>query len=232
MNQPSIQLAGIQIDEPVTTLTVLIVSFVCFYAYIKLRFIPVQNRVHFFLRYYFLSMGIATAIGGIIGHAFLYALAIEWKLAGWITSMFSIMLVERAAIEYALPLIHDRMGKILKWVNLIELLTFITLTCFRLDFFFVEVHSSYGLLVVVASLNFYVFMKLKTTGSKLFLIAVGFSAIAALIFMNKWSLSVWFNYKDISHVLMSISALFFYFGARRIIIDPFPELQTDNYINK
>jgi hypothetical protein len=224
MNQPSIQLAGLQIDEPVTTLTVLIVSFVCFYAYIRLRLIPVQNRVHFFLRYYFLSMGIATAIGGIIGHAFLYALGFEWKLAGWITSMFSIMLVERASIEYALPLIHSRLGTIFKWINLVELLTFITLTCLNLNFFFVEAHSAYGLLIVVASLNIYVFMKLKTTGSKLFLIAVFFSAVAALIYMNKWSLSVWFNYNDISHVLMSISALFFYFGARRIIIDPFPEL--------
>jgi hypothetical protein len=224
MNQPSIHLVGLQIDEPVTTLTVLIVSFICFYSFVRLRFIPVQNKVHFYLQYYFLSMGIATALGGIIGHAFLYALTFEWKLAGWITSMFSIMLVERAAIEYALPLIHNRMGAIFKWVNLFELCTFITLTCIRLDFFFVEVHSSYGLLIVVASLNLYVFMKLKTAGSKLFLIAVGFSAIAALIYMNKWSISVWFNYNDISHVLMSISALFFYFGARRIIIDPFPEL--------
>jgi len=172
-------------------------------------------------------MGIATAIGGIIGHAFLYALSFEWKLIGWIASMFSIMLVERASIEYALPLIHNRIGNIFKWVNLVELCTFITLTCIRLDFFFVEVHSSYGLLIVVASLNIYVFTKLKTPGSKIFLIAVGFSAIAALIYMNKWSISVWFNYNDISHVLMSISALFFYFGARRIIIDPFPELQAE-----
>ena len=227
INQPSIQLAGIQIAEPVTTLTVLIVSFICFYSFVRLRLIPVKNKVHFYLQYYFLSMGIATAIGGIIGHAFLYALSFEWKLIGWIASMFSIMLVERASIEYALPLIHNRIGNIFKWVNLVELCTFITLTCIRLDFFFVEVHSSYGLLIVVASLNIYVFTKLKTPGSKIFLIAVGFSAIAALIYMNKWSISVWFNYNDISHVLMSISALFFYFGARRIIIDPFPELQAE-----
>jgi hypothetical protein len=226
MNQPSIQLAGIQIAEPVTTLTVLIVSFICFYSFIRLRLIPVQNKVHFFLRYYFLSMGIATAIGGIIGHAFLYALPFEFKLAGWITSMFSIMLVERASIEYALPLIHNRMGTIFKWINMVELLTFITLTCVRLDFFFVEVHSSYGLLIVVASLNIYVFMKLRTAGSRLFLVAVGFSALAAIIYMNKWSISVWFNYNDISHILMSVSALFFYFGARRIIIDPFPEIDA------
>lgn len=222
-NQPSIHLLGIQIDEPITTLTVLLVSFICFYAYIRLRLIPVKNRVHFFLRYYFLSMGYATAIGGIIGHAFLYALPFEFKLAGWITSMFSIMLLERASIEYALPLIKNRIGTIFKWVNFIELCTFITLTCYFLDFSFVEVHSAYGLLIVVASLNIYVFIKLKTVGSKLFLIAVGFSAVAAIIYMNKWSASVWLNFNDISHIFMSISALFFYYGARRIIIDPFPE---------
>jgi hypothetical protein len=202
MNQPSIEIFGLQIAEPVTTITVLLVSVVCFYAYIRLRLIPAQNRVHFFLRYYFLSMGIATAIGGIIGHAFLYALPFEFKLLGWITSMFSIMLVERASIEYALPLIHKRMGTILKWINMAELTTFVTLTCLKLNFFFVEAHSAYGLLVVVASLNIFVFAKLRTAGSRLFLIAVGFSAIAALIYMNKWSLSIWFNYNDISSSIL------------------------------
>ncbi|MEA2106203.1 MAG: hypothetical protein U9P82_05720 [Bacteroidota bacterium] len=68
--QPSIFIQNIRIDEPVTTLTDLFVSFVCFYAFYKLNKIPIRNKVHLYLRYYFLSMGIATAIGGIVGHGF------------------------------------------------------------------------------------------------------------------------------------------------------------------
>ena len=218
--QPPVYLFGIRINEPVTSITDLLVSAVCFYAFYKLSRIPVKNKVHLNLRYYFLSMAMATAIGGIIGHAFMYNFSFYWKLPGWITSMFSIALVERAAIHYTRTLIHPRLATFFKWANLLELLTFVTLTLLTLNFFYVEVHSAYGLLVVVSSLNLYVYLKRKTKGSKLFLTAVGFSALSALVFMNKWGISVWFNHLDISHILMTISAIYFYLGARSILNDP------------
>ncbi len=244
--QPSIFPFGLRIDEPVTTITDLMVSFVCFYAFYKLNKIDVKNKVHLYLRYYFLSMGIATAIGGIIGHGFLYLfdaqwespegfinviakffgdnllkdVANPWKLPGWLTSMFSIMLVERASIEYARPLINRKVGTFFAWLNIIELLTFVTLTFVTLNFFFVEVHSAYGLLVIVSSFNIAVFLKTRKKGSKLFLIAIGFSAIGALFFMNKWGFSPWFTHSDVSHTFMTISAMFFYIGAKEILHDP------------
>jgi len=244
--QPSIFPFGLRIDEPVTTLTDLIVSLVCFYAFFKLNKVDVKNRVHLYLKYYFLSMGIATAIGGIVGHGFLYAfkaqwespegfiniigrifgdellkdVANPWKLPGWLTSMFSIALVERASIEYARPLINPKVGTFFAWLNIIELLTFVTITFVTLNFFFVEVHSAYGLLIVVLGFNFTVFLKTKKKGSKLFLIAVGFSAIGALFFMNKWGFSPWFNHYDISHLFMTCSAFYFYLGSKEILNDP------------
>ncbi|MEE4196140.1 MAG: hypothetical protein V2I54_00720 [Bacteroidales bacterium] len=245
-DQPSIYIQNLRIDEPVTTLTDLMVSAVCFYAFIQLNKIPVRNKVHLYLRYYFLSMGLATAIGGIVGHGFIYlfdakwhtpealiqfisqifgqdllkTVANPWKLPGWLTSMFSIMLVERAAIEYARPLIKKGTGTFFAWLNIIELITFVMLTFLTLNFFFVEIHSAYGLLVIVASFNLFVYLKTKVKGSKLFLVAVGFSAIGALFFMNQWGISPWFNHYDISHTFMTISALFFYRGSIHILNDP------------
>jgi len=218
--QPEIYLWGLRINEPVTTLTDLMVSAVCFFAFYKLSKIPVKNKVHQFITYYFLSMGLATTIGGIIGHAFMYNFSFYWKLPGWITSMFSIMLLERASIEYTRPLISKGLGIAFKWINLIELTTFIIITMITLNFFFVEVHSAYGLLFVVTSLNIYVYKKKKTKGSKTFLIAVGFSAISALFYMNQWGLNEWFTHTDISHVFMTISAWYFYKGSRYILNDP------------
>jgi len=244
--QPSIFPFGLRIDEPVTTFTDLMVSLVCFYAFYRLNKISVRNKVHLYLKYYFLSMGIATAVGGIVGHGFLYLfdaqweapegfvqimakifgvellkdIANPWKLPGWLTSMFSIALVERASIEYARPLIHKKVGTLFAWLNVIELLTFVIITFFTLNFFFVEVHSAYGLLIVVTSFNLTVYLKTRKKGSKLFLIAVGFSAIGALFFMNKWGLSPWFNHYDISHVFMTFSAFYFYIGSKEILNDP------------
>ena len=218
--QPSIYPAGIRIDEPITTLTAVMVSAVCFFAFVKLTKIPVHNKVHLFLRYYFLSMGVATAIGGIIGHAFLYALSFGWKLPGWITSMLSIMLVERAAIEYTRPLVNHKLGKALKWINLLELATFMTITLSTLNFFFVELHTGYGIIGVVGSLNLYIWYKRRTEGSKLFLVAVFFYGISGLIYMNEWGISKWLTHSDISHLLLVGGAIFFYLGAKRILTDP------------
>lgn len=244
--QPSIFPFGLRIDEPVTTFTDLMVSFVCFFAFYKLSKIDVKNKVHLYLRYYFLSMGIATTVGGIVGHGFLYLfdaqwespeglvrflgkifghellkdIANPWKLPGWLTSMFSIALVERASIEYARPLINKKVGAFFAWLNIIELSTFVTITFLTLNFFFVEVHSAYGLLVVVLSFNLLVYLKTKKEGSKHFLIAIGFSAIGALFFMNQWGLSPWYNHFDISHTFMTLSALFFYIGSKEILYDP------------
>lgn len=242
----SINIGTIRIDEPVTVLTDLAVSAICFYAFYKLNGIHKKNKVLVYLKYYFLSMSIATFIGGVIGHGFLYAFksqwelskdwitfitrvvpenkmnaaANPWKLPGWLTSMFSVMLVERASIEYARKFIKPAIGKFFAWFNLFELLFFITITFSTLNFFFVEVHTFYGFMVIVLSFNLLIYFKTKSHGSINFLIAVSWAALAALFFMNQWGLNKWFNHFDFSHTFMAVSAWFFYRGSRLMILEP------------
>lgn len=227
--QPSIHLFDIRIDEPVTMLTDLLVTAVCVYAWLRMGKSGNGQHVHKYLRYYFLTMGIATALGGIIGHGFLYAfdtwlpssfVVSPWKLPGWLVSMFSITLLERASIEYIRPIIHEKLGHLFARINIIELLVFIFIAIYTLNFFFVQVHAAYGLLFVVTSINLYVLHKRKTKSSKLFLLAVGCAAIGALIFMNEWGISQWFDHYDISHVMMAISAYVFYKGSKQLMLDP------------
>jgi hypothetical protein len=208
--------AGIRIDEPIVAATDLIVSFLCFYFAYRLHHMNQKSKTTLYFKIYFLTMGIATFIGGIIGHAFLYAFTFYWKLPGWIISMISIMFVERAAIEHTRILVKKSIVNILKIINILEFLTFLTLTIFTLNFFFVEFHSGYGLMFVVLSLEIFLYVKTKNKASKFLIIGVGFAAIAALFFMNKISLHQWFNYIAVSHIFMAIAATFFYFGAKRI----------------
>ena len=215
--QPAIEILGIQINEPVTTVTDLIVSAVCFYAFFKLHKISKKEKLHQYLKYYFLTMGMATAFGGIIGHGFMYMFTFYWKLPGWWLSMVAINLIERSVIYYARRFISKKAGRFFAWLNMIELLTFMALTFSTLNFLFVEIHATYGLLLFVASFSGYIYIKTKSKGSKLFLIAVFFAAISALFFMNEWSFHTWFNYLDISHSFMAISVFFFYKGAKAII---------------
>lgn len=212
----TIHLWGIRIDEPIVTITDLLVSVLCFiYAY-KIHKSGKQEKTFIYFKIYFFVMGIATFLGGIIGHAFLYAFSFYWKLPGWITSMISIMFVERAAIEHTRILLSDSLVRVFRIINIIEFLTFLILTIVTLNFFYVEFHSGYGLMFVVLSLEGYLFFKTKNLASKYMLIGVGLAAIAAIFFMFKISPHPWFNYICVSHVFMAAAATLFYLGTTKI----------------
>lgn len=207
---------GIRIDEPVVTITDILVSLLCFIYAWKIYQSGKKEKTFLYFKIYFFAMGIATLVGGIIGHAFLYAFSFYWKLPGWITSMISIMFVERAAIEHTRIWLKDSIVKVFGVINILEFLTFLTLTISTLDFFYVEFHTGYGLMFVVLSLEGFLFIKTKNDGSKLMLIGIFFAALAALFFMNKISPHQWFNYIATSHIFMAIAATFFYLGTTKI----------------
>ncbi|MCB0491626.1 MAG: hypothetical protein KDC93_04340 [Cyclobacteriaceae bacterium] len=213
MSQPSITVFDIRIDEPVNMLTDLIVSAVCLVAYYKLSKKQLTGKTQLYFRWYFLLMGLATLFGGVIGHGFLYAFSFAWKLPGWIISMFSIALIERSSIEHARPLISPKVGKGFLILNIIELLTVMTITIYTLNFQWVEFHSGYGLLAVVLTFHGFTYLKTRDKGSGTIILGVGIASIAALIFMNEISPNIWFNHIDLSHVIMAIAAQLFYKGA-------------------
>lgn len=212
----TIHLWGIRIDEPIVTLTDLLVSVLCFIFAYKIHKSGKPEKTFLYFKIYFFTMGIATLLGGIIGHAFLYVFSFYWKLPGWIMSMISIMFVERGAIEHTRIWLKPRIVRIFGVINILEFLTFVTLTITSLDFFFVEFHSGYGLMFVVFSLEGFLFLKTKNTAGKYILSGVGFAALAALFFMFKISIHQWFNYLCVSHVLMAAAAALFYMGIIRI----------------
>ncbi|GAB1446448.1 MAG: hypothetical protein KF860_13370 [Cyclobacteriaceae bacterium] len=216
MQQPSISLLGIRIDEPVNMFTDLIVAAVCLIAYYKLTRLKLPGKTQRYFRLYFLLMGLATFFGGVIGHGFLYAFSFAWKLPGWILSMFSIALIERSSIENARPLIDPRIGKSFLTLNIIELIIVMTITIYTLNFKWVEFHSGYGLLAVVLTFHGFVYLRTRNPGSSNIIIGVGIASIAALIFMNEISPHIWFNHIDLSHVLMAVAAQFFYRGALKL----------------
>jgi len=209
----SVNFNGMLIQEPVTALTDLLVSLVCLYAFFKLK--PV-NRSVALLKYYFLTMALATAYGGIIGHAFLHYVSFGWKVPGWLISMFSVALLERASITHAKPILTKNLGTLFTTLNSIELITLIVIVLATFNFTFVEAHAAYGLLVVVFSFEAFIFKSTKADSSRLFLIATGISAVAATVHLTQFSIHPWFNHLDLSHVLMAMAAYVFYCGGLKL----------------
>lgn len=211
-----INIFGLVMHHPVTVFTDLLVSVVCFYSFYRLGKSRNKGKVLSYFMYYFLIMGIATTLGGILGHGFIYAIPFEWKLPGWVTSMLAIMLIERASIEHTRMILKPKIILTLNIINVIELMIFMSLTFYYLDFFFVTFHSGYGLMVVVLSLQGFLYLKTRNEASRYILVAVGLAAIAAVFFISKVELFKWFRYIDASHVFMACSAWFFMKGAIKI----------------
>lgn len=229
-HNPSIEIHGLRVDEPITMLTDVLVTIICWVAYFRLGQVkhPLpegKKTIHKLLRGYFLTMGFATLAGGLVGHSFNYALGIHWKIPGWYVSMFSVMFLERAAIFHAFPLIRPSLAKFFSVVNILELLFFLVISVVTMNFLFVMAHAAYGILIVTGGFHAFVFMKSRHPGSKLFLWGVAMASFGAIIFVGVWAPHVWFNHMDVAHVTMGIGCWFFYLGGKKLLL-PDGEVQA------
>ena len=216
LSQPSIDVFGTAITEPIVTLTDLMITAVCVYAFFQLRKPNRRGKVHKYIRWYFGIMAIATFLGGILGHAFQDQIDLAWKLPGWLISMLAVMAIERASILHAKPILNENLGKLLEVANVVELLTFAVLAFSTLNFFFIQIHSAYGLGLVVLPIHFYVYWKTKNEGSRIFFLTVIFATLAAFFYTSEIGLNKWFNHLDLAHTVMAISMYLLYRGAREL----------------
>lgn len=211
---PFIKIFGITLLEPATVITDLIITAVCFYGLYKLRGPQYIHPVYRFYKLFLLLMGIATAIGGILGHGFFYLYDMNSKIPGWYVSMVSVAMFERAAIMHARPLLRPKVGSFFALVNIIELLSFMTLTIIFVKFIFVEIHAVYGLFIVVFSFELFVYFKTKDKGSLYIFLGTALAALSALTHGLRIGINEWFNHNDVSHLGMAAGIYCYYLGAK------------------
>ncbi len=217
LNQPSIEVLNIRIDEPITTATDLLLAVICFYAYFRIKKQESSGKVRWYFKYYFLTLGLSTLFGGLLGHAFLYLLAPQWKLVSWIFILLSVALVVHALIELARPLLKPVIIKLIVRFNLLILVIALFFTLWTLAFSPVKYYTIFGMVAIVGSISYFIFHKTGSREVKKFIFAVGLGMISAVVFSYGWGFSPWFNHNDISHLILSGSTLLFYKGAILIL---------------
>lgn len=216
VDETNITVFNILIQEPVTTITDFMITVCCWYVFLKSKHEISNHHSAQLYRYFFLLMGCSTLFGGVFGHALCYKLGVAYKLPGWITSMMAVMLCERAAIMHTRNVMPVSIGNFFMYANIVELLILITVTCITLNFFFVEFHALYGLLIVTGTFEFYIYRKTKNNASRWILYSVAFSSIAAVAHIWQLSPHRWFNYLDLAHTLMCVSVFILYNGVKKI----------------
>ncbi len=218
--QPSIEVLNLRIDEPVTTVTDLIMAAICFYAYFRIREQESTGKIKCYFKYYFLTLGIATLAGGLLGHAFLYSLSPRWKLVSWVFTLISVAIFSHALIELAKPLLKPGFSRMVSRVNLLILSLALLYTLYTLAFSAVKYYTIFGMFAVVGSLSYFIYQKTESRGVVKLMVGVGVGLLSAFIFSFEWGIGPWFNHNDISHVILSFSAFSLYKGAVLIIEAP------------
>ena len=211
--QPSIEVLNIRIDEPITLITDLLLSTICFYAYFQIRRLDYTSRGKWYFKNYFLLLGLGAMTGGLLGHAFLYRLSDAWKLVSWILTIGSVTLMIQALLEVSRPYIKKGIARIISRFNLLLFALALFFTLWTMAFSPVKYYTTFGMVVVVGSLCYYIYQKTRSKGTLILMGAVLLGFISALIFSFEWGLSPWFNHRDISHVILSFSAYYMYKGA-------------------
>ena len=218
--QPSIELFNLRIDEPVTTITDILLALICFYAFYRIRQMESSERIKRYFKYYFLTLGLAALSGGILGHAFLYRLAPAWKLVSWLFTLASVGILAHGLTLLAKPLLKPSVARWTTWLNVLVLAVALLYTLWSMAFSGVKYYTIFGMVVVVGSLSYVIFHRTGSRGMVKLMVAVGVGILSAVVFSYEWGLTPWFNHNDISHLILSYSAFTIYQGAVAIVEAP------------
>jgi len=218
--QPSIEIGQLRIDEPVTTLTDLLLAAICFFAYFNIRKLGEEGRIKWYFRYYFLFLGMGALTGGLLGHAFLTRIAPGWKLVSWVFTIVSVGFMIHAMVELVQPLVRNGVRKLITRINWLAMALALFLTVYRASFAPTTYYSIFGMLIVVGSLSTYIYLKTGSRGVVRFLFGIGLGVIGAFIFIRGWGISPWLTHNDISHIILSISTFVIYKGVTLVMSVP------------
>jgi hypothetical protein len=86
------------------------------------------------------------------------------------------------------------------------------------NFKIAQISASVLLIGFVFPIHIFNYSKTKSKGSGLIVLTILYALIPAFTYNNQISISKWFNYHDISHVLMSVFMLLMFFSTRKLCL--------------
>lgn len=213
MEIATIQIGNLIIGEPMTSLTDIIIAVTSFSLFFRIR--DRLNASYFYQawRMFFLFMGISTSFGT-VAHALNGSRAVELYAV-----LFQVMTIcSSVAVFYALQAtisfmtIKEEARRIVHAVNVITLFIFIAYTLVLGDFEIFKLHAGGALFIIF--LTHLVAMNRRHWGSGWIVSGMLLSFFTVFIHSIQFSFSQWFNYKDISHVMMILSLVCIYTGIK------------------
>ncbi len=214
--QPDIYFGSLRIAEPVIALTGLLISFLSFYAWRRLRRQRPKTPPLRYFSLFFLLLAISSVIGPFFGHAFHYWAGFPGKAACWTFIMFSQAALAQGAIEHTRPFFPARAYSLLSVLNVLALLAALVVSLAYRSFPWVEGHIAFTMIGLMAPLEAYQFFLRRSQGGRLLLWSIPISILAVLPHLAKWPPGVWFTYWDAGHLIACAGLWLIMLGAEQI----------------
>lgn len=220
---------GYTIFEPMTAFTDFLLAGICFFFYLKNT--QFANSVVKDWGRFFFFMFVSTFLGGVSHACFQDHAENSYKVVWLFMQIFSglsLVFAQRATIKMLLSaaVINTTTFQKLELFFRIQFLVFGLAVITIHNFTVVVFNSTFGFLTI---LGIQLFLALKFKDSSADWIAKGIlvSFFTAFVFIAKISISVWFNFKDIAHVIMVFSVYLIHNGVTILKRRPVEKLLTN-----
>jgi len=221
-----VYLGELMIEEPVTALTDIIAGLTGIFAFGVLKGWRSQKKENRWLSRYFIFIGLGLICAGLLGHAFFYQTGYNWnwKTLGWTGSALGIFCMERGSILSLRTQLHENVVQGLLIFQVIKLLAFFAFIYQPgpESFEFVKANSALGLGGIVLGSQLFLFIRDRREGRTFIIGGILVGVITAIVYNQQITLSKWFNYHDISHLMTALSIFIMYLGVRKLM-DPSDE---------
>lgn len=211
MNVPSVDVLGIHITEPFTWLTNWLVAVFSFYFGHILFRDKLADTSQKFWAIFFLFIGFASITGG-TAHGFITYVGRNFHYAAWILTGVAIFAAEMAAIQL---IENEKVKNVVRFLVYIQLMLMVSSVMYLQDFNSVRINSAIGLVGVVIPISYIHYKKHRDKRSALIMLGIIANMVPGAVHAFKISFNAWFNFNDISHILMILCFFILYRGARQ-----------------
>ncbi|HNA57720.1 MAG TPA: hypothetical protein PK511_03440 [Chitinophagales bacterium] len=211
MELATLKLGNLIIGEPMTSLTDILLAVTSFVLVARIRNCLNESFFNNAWRMFFLCMGISTSIGT-IAHAINGSSAQQLFNILWMAMTFASSTAVFYAVHATIRFMRSsgQWRKIFMAINVIALIVFLLYTAAFNNFEIFKIHAAVG--VVIIFLTHTIAWLRNHHGSGWVAVGMGLSILTVVIHSMQLSISKWFNYKDISHVIMLVSLICIYNG--------------------
>jgi len=204
---PTIFIGNFEWREPVTTLTDLLVAIAAIIGFLKFKKYKGHRSAGFnYFKFYFLFFSIGMTSAAWLGHGLQAYVGPSFKIIGWVCGASGLLLFGLGTFKEVKYLMESRVFSALRFLFVAQYLIFVFLMIHpnHSDFIYAQISSTVSLIAFILPLHVYNFRINSSKGSFIIFLTILFGIIPGFVYSNKISLNHWFNYHDISHVLMAI----------------------------